>query len=106
MKATIFLIVDRNGVQGMRKSLPDVRRGEVPVKLNITVPQEAFAPPMLVQDVQVDDWRQGIDLQDIEFRQSVITPEEAKEIRERRLAKMKEVLENQGYKVEAPESEE
>jgi hypothetical protein len=103
MKETIYLIVNQNGIQTMRKTLPNVRRGEIPVKLNITIPKEAFAPPTLVQDVVVNDWRQGIELQDVEFRESVITPEEAQIIRERRVEKMKEVLEGQGYTVVAPD---
>jgi hypothetical protein len=34
----------------MRKNLPEVRRGEIPVKLTIAVPPEAFSPPTLARD--------------------------------------------------------
>lgn len=103
MKEIIYLRVSRSKVEGMTKNLPYVNRGEVPVKLTITVPEAAFSPPTLDQDVVVNDWRDGIDLEDVEFKQSVITKEEAALIRERRLERMKEVLEGQGYKIEAPE---
>lgn len=104
MKETIYLIIDQYGVQGMRKNLPNVRRGEVPVKLTINVPKEAFQPPMLSQEVTVEDWRQGIDMADVEFKQSIITAEEAEMIRQARLVKMREILEAQGYTVSEPES--
>jgi hypothetical protein len=96
MRVTIYLIANRYGIQGMRKNLPDVKRGEIPVKLTITVPEATFAPPVLAQGVTVDDWRQGIELNDVDFRQSVLTPEEAGVIRTSRLAKMRHILEEQG----------
>lgn len=106
MKETIYLLVDARGVQGMRKSLTTTKRGEVCVKLNIEMPAKAFNPPMLEQTVVINDWRDGIDLEDVQFRNSVITEEEAEVIRQRRLEKMKEVLESQGYKVEKEVSDE
>jgi hypothetical protein len=50
VKETIYLIADRSGILGMRKNLPEVRRGEIPVKLTIAVPPEAFSPPTLARD--------------------------------------------------------
>jgi hypothetical protein len=103
VKETIYLIVDRRGVLGMRKNLPEVRRREIPVKLTIAVPPEAFSPPTLAQEITVNDWRQGIEMNDVEFRQSIITPEEAELIRQRRLEKMRQILEAQGFTVTEPE---
>jgi hypothetical protein len=104
MKESIYLLINRNGVQGMRKTLPDTRRGEVVVKLNLVLPEGTFKPPMLAQDVVINDWQDGIDMADVEFRQAVITPEEAQAIREKRLAKMQEILEAQGYEVKKPDA--
>lgn len=103
MKEVIYLVVSQNKVERMTKRLPDLYRGEIPVKLTINVPKEAFNPPTLDQEVFVEDWRQGIDLEDVEFKKNVITKEEAEEIRQRRLARMKEVLEGQGFTVTEPE---
>lgn len=103
MKETLYLIVDRNGVQGMRKSLVDVKRGQALVKLNLNMPSEAFNPPVLSQDVTINDWRAGIDMEDVEFRSGVITEDEAQIIRERRIKKMSEILEGQGWLVKSPE---
>jgi hypothetical protein len=105
MKEVIYLVVSQNKVERMTKRLPDLYRGEIPVKLTLNVPKEAFNPPTLDQEVYVEDWRQGIDLEDVEFRQSIITKEEAEVIRQTRLEKMKTVLEAQGYKIEKPEEE-
>lgn len=99
MKEVIYLVVSNRKVERMTKTLPNIYRGEVIVKLNVTVTDKAFNPPTLDQEVIVDDWREGVDLEDVEFRQNVITKEEAAEIRERRLEKMRTVLEGQGYTV-------
>lgn len=65
------------------------------MKLTIAVPPEAFNPPTRAQEITVNDWRQGIELSDVEFRQSTILPEEAELIRQRRLEKMRGILEAQ-----------
>ena len=104
MKEVIYLVVDQRGVQNMRKTLPEVRRGEIPVKLTINVPPEAFSPPTLSQEITVNDWRQGIELSDVEFKHDIITPEEAEVIRQRRLEKMRSILEGQGFTVTEPEA--
>jgi hypothetical protein len=39
----------------------------------------------------------------VQFNESVITEDEAAIIRKRRLEKMKRIMEEQGYKIEAPE---
>lgn len=105
MKDLIYLVVDQDKVKRMTKSLPSIYRGEVIVKLNVGVSDKAFDPPTLSQEIYVDDWRKGIDLEDVEFRENIITEEEAETIRQRRLEKMREILEGQGYEVNKPEAE-
>ena len=106
MREVIFLAVDRYGVKRMNKSLPSLNRGEIPVKLIISVEDDAFREPVIVKEVEITDWRQGVDIADVEFQEAVITEEEAAVIRERRLEKMREVLEQQGYTVAKNPSEE
>lgn len=105
MKDIIFLTVDERGVQHMRKSYTGARRGEVIIKLNVEVNPKAFTPPVLEQTVYVDDWQKGIDMEDVKFEKNIITAEEADIVRQRRLEKMREILESQGYKIESPEEE-
>lgn len=105
MKEVIYLVVSQNKVERMTKTMPNLYRGEIPVKLSIHVTDKAFNPPTLDQEVVVDDWRKGIDLEDVEFRQNIITKEEAETIRQRRLERMREVLENQGYTISPPSEE-
>jgi hypothetical protein len=45
-------------------------------------------------------------MNDVEFRQSIITPEEAEMIRQRRLEKMRSILKAQGFTVTEPETAE
>lgn len=102
MKDTIFLVMDHGGVRRMTKSPPTHQRGEIAVKVLVEADEKAFSEPTIVRRIVVDDWRDGLDLADVEFRQDFITPEEAEAIRAKRLAKMQEILEDHGYKIEPP----
>lgn len=99
MKETIFLIVNNRKIERFTRNLPELRRGEIPVKLTLTVEPKAFRTPTIDKEVYVDDWREGIDMEDVEFNKNVITQQEAEEIKQKRLAKMQEILQNQGYTV-------
>lgn len=105
VKDVIYLAVSRQRVERMTKNLPDLKRGEIPVKLFIDVDIAAFGPPVLEQHVHVADWREGLALADVEMREAVITEAEAESIRRQRLAAMRAALEAQGYTVTAPEPE-
>jgi hypothetical protein len=47
MRETIFLAVDRAGVRRMTKRLPDLNRGEIPVKLVVEIDDTAFREPVI-----------------------------------------------------------
>jgi hypothetical protein len=103
MKDTIYLRVSRRGVHAMTKNLPATSRGEIPVKLTIDVAETAFREPVIERTVEIVDWREGIDLADVDLRESIITEAEAQLIRDNRLAAMRRILEDQGYQVTEPE---
>jgi len=105
MKDIIYLTMDAYGVQSMRKSYTGCKKGEIIVKLNVDVAKDAFQPPVIEQFVQIKDWSEGVSVDDVKFERNVITEEEAEHIRAKRLEKMKQILEEQGFKVEAPEEE-
>ena len=105
MKETIYLVVSKNKVERMTKTLPNLYRGEIPVKLSVEVDETAFREPVLERKVTINDWREGIDIADIEFRESIITEEEAEKIRQMRIDKMQQILTNHGYSVEKIEVE-
>jgi hypothetical protein len=102
LKETIYLVVSRHKVERMTKNLPDLRRGEIPVKLVVTVADTAFREPVIQREVEIVDWRDGIEVGDLDLKESFITEEEAALIRARRLAKMAELLEREGYGVIPP----
>lgn len=104
MKEVIYLKVSRQRVEGMTKSLPTLKRGEIPVKLLVVVDETAFREPVIERQVHIADWREGIDIADVELRESTITEEEAALIRARRLEAMQRVLEHQGFVVLPPPS--
>lgn len=99
MKKTIYLRVDRHNVLGMSKTMPSIYKDEIVVKLNLEVKDKVFGSPVIEQNVTVVDWASNIDIQDVEFSKSIITEQEAQMIRERRLQRMKEILESQGFTV-------
>lgn len=99
MKQTIYLYADTYGVNRMTKSLGQVRRGEIPIELEVTVEETAFREPVLRRQVVINDWREGVDIADIDFKETFITEEEAAVIRQMRMDKMAEILQAQGYTV-------
>jgi hypothetical protein len=106
MTETIYLIVSRTKVERMVKTEPSLRQlrtGEVPIKVNVTVEPKAFQLPVIEKEVYVDDWTEGLGVGDIEFKRTAITPKEAEQIRQGRLAEMQKVLEAQGYTISKPE---
>lgn len=103
MKDTIFLVASRNGVSRMTKSMPTLKRGEIPCKVEVLIQENAFREPVLVRKIEITDWREGIDVgSDLELRTNFITEEEADMIRARRLERMAAVLKEHGYGVTEP----
>lgn len=99
MKEVIYLYADSWGINRMTKNLGQVKRGEIPVKLTIDISETAFREPIIEKHVEITDWRQGVDIADVEFKETFITEEEAATVRQMRLDKMSEILEKQGYVV-------
>lgn len=105
MKETIYLKVSRTRVEGMYKSLPACGRYEIPVKVLVEVQETAFREPTIERKITVTDWRDGIELADVELAEGVITEAEAEIIKARRLTQMRAVLEEKGYVITAPPAE-
>ncbi len=83
----------------MARNLPILNRGEHVLKVEVEVAPEAFRNPVLTKKVIVNDWREGIDIADVDFKETFITEEEAATIRQNRLEKMQEILRNNGFEV-------
>ena len=90
----------------MTKSMPGVYKVEIVIKVNVSVDDKVFGTPVIEQNVHVVDWASDIDVKDVRLEQNVITEAEAAMIRESRLARMKEILEEQGYNISRDETEE
>ena len=106
MKDTVWLVATRNKIDRMTKGLPATDRGELAIKVNVTVPPGAFAPPVLEMALDVQDWRDGTELGDLDLKQGVITQQEADLIVQRRIAKMADILRERGAVVTWPATEE
>ena len=100
MKDVIYLVVNRNKVDRMTKTLPNLYKGEYVVRVAVTVDDDAFNEPTISKEIHVENWRQVIDVLDVDFSEPYITEEEATIIRERREAQLIEALKLKGYKIE------
>jgi len=49
-----FLIIGRNGINGVRKSKPKLRWDEIAMKIHLDVPDELFDRPQLEATISVD----------------------------------------------------
>ena len=105
MKETIYLIANRSGIDRMRKTLSEFKKGEMPIKLTVTVDNKAFGVPTIEKSIYVEDWGRAVDVEDVQFEKHIITQEEAEIIKVKRIEKMKSNLESQGYTLNKKELE-
>lgn len=105
MQEIIYLVASRSKVERMTKNLPELKRGEIPIRVSVTIEPDAFRVPVIEKEIYIEDWREGVDMGDIDFEGRAITKEEAQTIRELRLEKMREILSNNGYTIEKNEGE-
>jgi hypothetical protein len=106
MKDLIYLTINKEKVVKMTKTLPDVRRGEIIAKVDVKVEDKCFGTATIPQEIFINDWRDGIDMEDVEFKKNIISQEEADIIKQRRLEKMTQILREQGFNVEKETQEE
>lgn len=103
MVETIYLRVDRYGVRAMTKTMPQLKKGEYPVKLNIEVKPEAFREPLMEKSIIVEDWRQGMAFPDLDLKEMTITQAEAEKIVKEREAQLVKDMRARGYQITPPE---
>ena len=104
MKETIYLYANKYGIDRMRKTLTDFKRGEIPIKLIVEVDDNAFGIPSIEKYIIIDDWGSAVDIEDVNFDKNIITPDEANIIKNKRIEKMKQILESQGYEINKKKS--
>ena len=102
MKEVIWLAVSRQQVVKMTKNPPELRRGEIPLKVLVEVDPAAFGTPTLEAHVKIADWREGLVFADPELADLTITEAEADLIRRQRLDMMQRMLAEHGYTVTPP----
>lgn len=55
MKASSWLIIDRNGIKTTRKTKPELDWDEIAIKVNLEIPSELFQRPTIEATVLVKD---------------------------------------------------
>lgn len=92
----VYLTVDRHRVLRMTKSMPELKRGELPILLHVRVADSAFGKPTIEFDVDVRDPFGGLDMSDLEITRRTISPEELEILKTRRIELMRQILRDQG----------
>ncbi len=55
MKITNWLILNKNGIKGVRKTKPDLAYNEIAIKINLDIPKELFERPSIEATLQIDN---------------------------------------------------
>lgn len=55
MKIANWLIVNKNGIKGVRKTKPDLAYNEIAVKINLDIPKELFDRPTIEANLKIDN---------------------------------------------------
>lgn len=55
MKIVNWLIIDKNGIKGTRKTKPDLKWNEIAVKINLEIPKELFERPSIEATIKIDE---------------------------------------------------
>jgi hypothetical protein len=106
MKETIYLRVSERRVEALTKTPPHLGRGEVMVKIALTVDPGVFRGPTLVQELHVEDWISDLRLPALDLQQSPLTETEAGQVISSRIEDMVKALVNRGYTVFMPPEDE
>jgi hypothetical protein len=100
----VYLVFTRHNVVRMTKKTPALARGEFYTKLQFTALDGVFREPVLETSVVIEDWREGLDIGDVELKEGTITATEADMIRKAREEAMIRALADRGYTVIGPEA--
>lgn len=55
MKQSSWLIINKNGVKGVRKTRPALEWDEIAIKINLEIPKELFERPTIEATLEVKD---------------------------------------------------
>lgn len=55
MRVINWLIVNRNGIKGVRKTKPDLAYNEIAIKVNLELPKELFERPQIEATLRIED---------------------------------------------------
>lgn len=55
MRMINWLIINRNGIKGVRKTKPDLAYNEIAVKINLEIPRELFERPQIEATIKIDE---------------------------------------------------
>lgn len=55
MKIVSWLIINKNGIKGVRKTKPDLAYNEIAIKINMELPKELFERPTIEANLKITD---------------------------------------------------
>ena len=67
MKASCYLLIDRTGNIEFRKAQYTAKIGQIPIKINITIPDSAFIDPMIQANLEITKEQFNNTIKELEF---------------------------------------
>lgn len=55
MRVTNWLIINKNGIKGVRKTKPDLAYNEIACRLQLDIPKELFERPQIEASLKIDN---------------------------------------------------
>lgn len=55
MRITQWLIINKNGIKGVRKTKPDLAYNEIAMKIYLELPKELFERPQIEATLKIED---------------------------------------------------
>lgn len=55
MRVSNWLIINKNGIKGVRKTKPYLEWNEIAIKVNLDIPKELFERPLIEANLKIDN---------------------------------------------------
>lgn len=105
---TLWVMLRGRKISRTRKTKPsskDLRRGEVPAKINISWDEDQLETPTIERQVDISEALGNLRLDDLDVGSATLTEEEVEMVCEKRREEMAERLRKEGYEVRRPQDD-
>lgn len=76
MKTSFYVIVDKKGNTIFRKEQFTTKPGQIPVKINLNIPDSAFKEPTLIANIEINEEQFKNTIEELEFNLTKLKEQE------------------------------